>query len=69
MMRVYNFLAAQWAEDDLAKNRIKISRFDDLNDPFELLAAQLRSRDPRWTAENRPFVDTAKLQRRRAASW
>ena len=46
-MRVYNFLAARWAEDDLTKGRIKISRFDDLNDPFELLAAQLRSRDVR----------------------
>ena len=46
-MRVYNFLAAHWAEDDLAKGRIKISRFDDLNDPFELLAAQLRSKDVR----------------------
>ena len=46
-MRVYNFLAAEWAEDDLVKRRIKISRFDDLNDPFELLAAQLRSKDVR----------------------
>jgi len=46
-MRVYSFLAVHWAEDDLAKSRIKISRFDDLNDPFELLAAQLRSRDVR----------------------
>lgn len=47
-MRVYNSLAAQWAERrSRAKGRIKISRFDDLNDPFELLAAQLRSKDVR----------------------
>jgi hypothetical protein len=42
--RVYHFLGARWAEEDLAKSRLKISRFDDLNDPFELLAADLRDR-------------------------
>jgi len=46
-MRVYHFLEARWAEDDLAKSRLKISRFDDLNDPFELLAPELRNRDIR----------------------
>lgn len=28
-MLVYNFLPARWAEDDLTRRRIKISRFDD----------------------------------------
>ena len=46
-MPVYHFLAAHWAEDDLARSRLKISRFDDLNDPFELLAPELGDRTVR----------------------
>jgi len=46
-MRVYHFLAARWAEDDLTRRRLKVSRFDDLNDPFELLALELRDREVR----------------------
>jgi hypothetical protein len=41
-LRLYHFLGAHWAADDLAKTRLKISRFDDLNDPFELLAPELK---------------------------
>jgi hypothetical protein len=35
-MRVYHFLPANWALDDVAKQRIRISEIDQLNDPFEL---------------------------------
>jgi hypothetical protein len=35
-MRVYHFLSAKNAEDDLAKKRIKLSEVDKLNDPFVL---------------------------------
>lgn len=35
-MRVYHFLPAQWALDDIEKRRIKISEIDQTNDPFEL---------------------------------
>jgi len=35
-MRVYHFLPAKWALDDLENKRLKIATFDDLNDPFEL---------------------------------
>ncbi len=35
-MRVYHFLLATWALDDIAKQRIKISEIDQTNDPFEL---------------------------------
>jgi len=41
-MKVCHFLSARWAEDDLARQRLKISRFDDLNDPFELLSPNLK---------------------------
>lgn len=37
MRRVYHFLPAEWAIDDLRKRRLKISTFSDLNDPFEFL--------------------------------
>ncbi len=40
-MRVYYFTNAQSAISNVALRRIKISRFEDLNDPFELLAVNL----------------------------
>ena len=39
-MRLYHFLPACWALDDLEKRRIKIARLDDLNDPFEFMCYQ-----------------------------
>ena len=36
MTRAYKFLPEEWARDDIEKQHIKISRFCDLNDPFEL---------------------------------
>jgi len=38
MQRAYHFLSFQYALDDLRQKRLKISRLDDLNDPFELWA-------------------------------
>ncbi|TAM80880.1 MAG: DUF2971 domain-containing protein [Acidobacteria bacterium] len=38
-MQVYKFLPAGFALDDLRKRRLKISTFDDMNDPFELKGA------------------------------
>lgn len=35
-MRVYHYLEAKWALDDIARRRLKLSRIDDLNDPYEL---------------------------------
>lgn len=40
-MRVYHFTSAKYAIDDIKRNRLKVSRFSELNDPFELLAADL----------------------------
>jgi len=40
-MRAYNFIPAIYAIDDLKKRHIKISRLQDLNDPFELLSLEL----------------------------
>jgi hypothetical protein len=34
-MRVYHYLEAKWALDDIRRRRLKVSKIDDLNDPYE----------------------------------
>jgi hypothetical protein len=46
-MRVYYLTGAQFALNAVALRRIKISRFGDLNDPFELLGINLTDRGHR----------------------
>lgn len=46
-MLVYKFLTRTDAIDDLRHRRLKISVLSDLNDPFELLSTELRSRGHR----------------------
>ena len=41
-MRVYYLTGAQFALSNLALRRIKIARFEDLNDPFEVLGVDVR---------------------------
>lgn len=43
-MRVYHLLSLDHALDDLMHGRLKVSRFADLNDPFELLSVELSDR-------------------------
>lgn len=43
-MRVYYLTGPQYALGNLALRRVKVSRFADLNDPFELLAVDLKDR-------------------------
>lgn len=40
-MKLYHFLPEKWALKALESQTIKLSRYDDLNDPFELLAMSL----------------------------
>ena len=47
MKRVYHLLCEKWALSDLEHRRIKVARFGDLNDPFELLDAELSNADER----------------------
>jgi hypothetical protein len=42
-MKVYKFLNAEFGLKGLRDKRLKISRFDDLNDPFELIPYNLRN--------------------------
>lgn len=46
-MRVYYLTSAVFALSNLALRRIKVARFSDLNDPFELLAVDLGDKDHR----------------------
>ena len=46
-MRVYYLTGAQFALSNLALRRIKIARFEDLNDPYELLGVDVRDRNLR----------------------
>jgi hypothetical protein len=47
-MRVYKFLDAQYGLKSLVEKRLKISQFDDLNDPFELIPYNLKNPQQRW---------------------
>lgn len=46
-VRLYHFLSAEYALDDIAKRRIKISQIEQLNDPFELWCVYQRDRSLR----------------------
>jgi Protein of unknown function (DUF2971) len=46
-VRAYYFTPAQFAISNIALHRIKISRFSELNDPFELLAVDLADKNQR----------------------
>jgi hypothetical protein len=46
-MRVFHFISDKYALDVIANQRIKVSRFDDLNDPFELHALDLSDKQKR----------------------
>jgi len=51
-MRVYHLLTAENGLSDISLRRIRISRFADLNDPFELLAAHLGEKSFRTAVRN-----------------
>ena len=46
-MRVFNLTTSQFALSNIALRRLKVARFNDLNDPFELLAVDVAARDLR----------------------
>ena len=40
-MRVYHYLEAKWALDDIRRRRLKLSKIDDMNDPYEWRGVRL----------------------------
>jgi Protein of unknown function (DUF2971) len=51
-MRVYHFLPAVYALEDIEKRRIKISEIDQLNDPFELWCVSQEDKQMRFALRN-----------------
>jgi len=51
-MKLYYLTPADYAVSNIALRRLKISRISDLNDPFELLAAELTDKDFRRAIKN-----------------
>ena len=47
LLRVYHLTSAEHAVNDIALGRLKVARFSDLNDPFELLGANFREQGVR----------------------
>lgn len=47
-MKVYKFLDSKYGLKSIIERRLKISRFDDLNDPFELIPYNLKNPQQRW---------------------
>lgn len=46
-MKVFYFTSSEYALQNIDRSRIKISRFDNLNDPFELLGIELTDKNVR----------------------
>jgi hypothetical protein len=46
-MKVFYFTSSEYAFKNIEFSRIKISKFDNLNDPFELLGIELKNNDVR----------------------
>jgi hypothetical protein len=50
-MRAYKFLDSHFALKSLTEKRLKISKFEDLNDPFELIPYNISNRKQRWALQ------------------
>lgn len=44
-MNVYHFLSAKWGLEAISKRRLKISRMNSLNDPFEFISLNCREKE------------------------
>ena len=46
-MRVYNLMKDKWARKALRNRRLKLSLFEDMNDPFELFPVSFKKEEDR----------------------
>lgn len=51
-LRVYHLTSEKHAASDIAQSRLKVARFSDLNDPFELLALSFKERAVRTIVQD-----------------
>jgi hypothetical protein len=56
-IRVYHLMPAEYALMAVSLGRLKIARFSDINDPFELLALKLGSSQRRVMREFKDYMD------------
>jgi hypothetical protein len=52
LLRVYHLTSAEFGISNIGLGRIKVSRFSDLNDPFELMALKAGERRVREITRN-----------------
>jgi len=46
-VRVYHLTSEQWGLESIRRRRLKLALLEDMNDPFELLSVELKTRDDR----------------------
>jgi hypothetical protein len=51
-MRLYHYLEAKWALDDIRRRRLKLSKIDDMNDPFEWKCVRSDHGRSQWALEH-----------------
>ena len=58
-MRIYHLTSERWALESLRLQRLKLALLEDMNDPFELLGVELRTREDRrfFQRELRPEMN------------
>lgn len=47
-MRVYHYLEAKWALDNIRRRQLKLSKIDDMNDPYEWRCVRSRDERSQW---------------------
>ena len=50
-MRLYHYLEAKWALDDIRRRRLKLSKIDDMNDPYEWKCVRALDEPSQWALE------------------
>lgn len=50
-MRLYHYLEAKWALDDIRRRRLKLSKIDDMNDPYEWKCVHALDAPSQWALD------------------
>ena len=50
-MRVYHYLEAKWALDNIRRRRLKLSKIDDMNDPYEWGCVRSEHEASQWALD------------------
>lgn len=51
IMRLYHYLQAHWALDDIRRRRLKLSKLSDVNDSYEFACVYSADNDSQWDLE------------------